>query len=105
MANGSLEDLFFRRGDSPPLSWQLRFRIVAEIRTGLLFPHQTKPEPLVHHDLKLANILLDRNYGNKISDVGLVRLVPPSIADNVTQYWMTSTTVTFYYISKQACWA
>ncbi|RVW17313.1 U-box domain-containing protein 35 [Vitis vinifera] len=60
MANGSLEDRLFRRGDSPPLSWQLRFRIAAEIGTGLLFLHQTKPEPLVHRDLKPANILLDR---------------------------------------------
>ena len=59
MANGSLEDRFLKREDSPPLSWQLRFRIATEIGTGLLFLHQTKPEPLVHHDLKLANILLE----------------------------------------------
>ncbi|RVX17520.1 U-box domain-containing protein 34 [Vitis vinifera] len=101
MANGSLEDRLFRRGDSPPLSWQLRFRIAAEIGTGLLFLHQTKPEPLVHRDLKPANILLDRNYVSKISDVGLARLVPPSVADNVTQYRMTSTAGTFCYIDPE----
>ncbi|XP_059597957.1 U-box domain-containing protein 52-like [Vitis vinifera] len=78
-----------------------RFRIAAEIGIGLLFLHQTKPEPQVHHDLKLANILLDRNYVNKISDVGLVRLVPPSVADNVTQYRMTSTAGTFCYIDPE----
>ncbi|MCL7049514.1 hypothetical protein MKW94_017998 [Papaver nudicaule] len=44
----------------------------AEIATTLLFLHQTKPEPLVHRDLKPGNILLDRNYTSKISDVGLV---------------------------------
>ena len=55
----------------------------------------------MHHDLKLANILLDRNYVNKISDVGLVRLVPPSVADNVTQYRMTSTAGTFCYIDPE----
>uniref|UniRef100_A0A804ILG6 RING-type E3 ubiquitin transferase n=1 Tax=Musa acuminata subsp. malaccensis TaxID=214687 RepID=A0A804ILG6_MUSAM len=78
MANGSLEDRLFRRGNTPPIPWQHRFRIAAEIGTGLLFLHQTKPEPLVHRDLKPANILLDRNYVSKISDVGLARLVPPS---------------------------
>ncbi|ONK79887.1 uncharacterized protein A4U43_C01F11420 [Asparagus officinalis] len=78
MANGSLEDRLFRRGNTPPIPWQQRFVIAAEIGTGLLFLHQTKPEPLVHRDLKPANILLDRNYGSKISDVGLARLVPPS---------------------------
>ena len=101
MANGSLEDRLYRRGNSPSLSWQLRFRIAAEIGTGLLFLHQTKPEPLVHRDLKPANILLDRNYVSKISDVGLARLVPPSVADNVTQYRMTSTAGTFCYIDPE----
>ncbi|KAK1282510.1 U-box domain-containing protein 34 [Acorus calamus] len=101
MANGSLEDRLFRRGGTPALSWQLRFRIAAEIATGLLFLHQTKPEPLVHRDLKPANILLDRNFVSKISDVGLARLVPPSVADNVTQYRMTSTAGTFCYIDPE----
>lgn len=101
MANGSLEDRLFRRGDTPILSWQLRFRIAAEIGTGLLFLHQTKPEPLVHRDLKPGNILLDRNYVSKISDVGLARLVPPSVANTVTQYRMTSTAGTFCYIDPE----
>ncbi|KAK2987012.1 hypothetical protein RJ640_024910 [Escallonia rubra] len=81
MSNGSLEDCFLRR--TPTLSWQHQFRIAAEIGTGLLFLHQKKPEPLVHRDLKPSNILLDRNYVSKISDVGLARLVPPSVADNL----------------------
>ncbi|KAM7483991.1 hypothetical protein LguiB_008574 [Lonicera macranthoides] len=101
MAKGSLDDRLFRRGNTPPLSWQLRFRIAAEIATGLLFLHQTKPEPLVHRDLKPANILLDHNYVSKISDVGLARLVPPSVADDVTQYRMTSTAGTFCYIDPE----
>ncbi|KAG8375327.1 hypothetical protein BUALT_Bualt10G0088700 [Buddleja alternifolia] len=101
MSNGSLEDRLFQRGKTPPLSWQHRFRIAAEIGTGLLFLHQTKPEPLVHRDLKPANILLDRNYVSKISDVGLARLVPPSVSENVTQYRMTSTAGTFCYIDPE----
>ncbi|KAL3844341.1 hypothetical protein ACJIZ3_001744 [Penstemon smallii] len=101
MSNGSLDDCLFKRGKNPPLSWQHRFRIAAEIGTGLLFLHQTKPEPLVHRDLKPGNILLDRNYVSKISDVGLARLVPPSVADTVTQYRMTSTAGTFCYIDPE----
>ncbi|XP_061347664.1 U-box domain-containing protein 35-like [Gastrolobium bilobum] len=102
MANGSLDDCLFRRGNnSPVLPWQLRFRIAAEIATGLLFLHQAKPEPLVHRDLKPGNILLDRNFVSKISDVGLARLVPPSVADTVTQYRMTSTAGTFCYIDPE----
>ncbi|XP_068304199.1 U-box domain-containing protein 35-like [Pyrus communis] len=101
MANGSLEDRLFRRGNSPVIPWQIRFRIAAEIGTGLLFLHQTKPEPIVHRDLKPDNILLDYNFVSKISDVGLARLVPPSVADSVTQYHMTSTAGTFCYIDPE----
>ncbi|KAJ0230689.1 Serine-threonine/tyrosine-protein kinase [Hirschfeldia incana] len=101
MENGSLEDRLFRRGNSPPLSWRKRFQIAAEIATALSFLHQTKPEPLVHRDLKPANILLDRNYVSKISDVGLARLVPGSVADSVTQYHMTSAAGTFCYIDPE----
>ncbi|XP_038712214.1 U-box domain-containing protein 51-like isoform X2 [Tripterygium wilfordii] len=101
MSHGSLEDRLFRKGNTPPLSWRKRFKIAAEIATALLFLHQAKPEPLVHRDLKPANILLDRNYVSKISDVGLARLVPPSVADTVTQYHMTSAAGTFCYIDPE----
>ncbi|KAF8053132.1 hypothetical protein N665_1462s0016 [Sinapis alba] len=100
MAKGSLDDRLFRRGNTPPISWQLRFRIAAEIATGILFLHQTKPEPIVHRDLKPGNVLLDHNYVSKISDVGLARLVP-AVAENVTQYRVTSAAGTFCYIDPE----
>ena len=101
MENGSLEDRLFIRSNTTPLSWATRFKIASEIATALLFLHQTKPDPLVHRDLKPANILLGRNYVSKISDVGLARLVPASVADNVTQYHMTAAAGTFCYIDPE----
>ncbi|CAI0448378.1 unnamed protein product [Linum tenue] len=86
LENGSLEDRLLRKNNTPPIPWRKRFDIAAEIATGLLFLHQAKPEPLVHRDLKPANILLDRNY-----------VIPPSVADSVTQYYMTSAAGTFCY--------
>ncbi|KAL0917298.1 hypothetical protein M5K25_012352 [Dendrobium thyrsiflorum] len=100
MSNGNLEDQLFCSSGTPPLSWQLRFKIAAEIATGLLFLHQTKPEPLVHRDLKPANILLDNNFVSKIADVGLARLIPSSIA-GTTQYHMTAAAGTFCYIDPE----
>ncbi|KAK8683122.1 hypothetical protein V6N13_039189 [Hibiscus sabdariffa] len=101
MDYGSLEDRLFRRDNTPVLPWQVRFRIAADIATGLLFLHQARPEPIVHRDLKPANILLDHNCVCKISDVGLARLVPPSVSDSVTQYRMTATAGTFCYIDPE----
>ncbi|KAJ1382186.1 Serine/threonine-protein kinase, active site, partial [Sesbania bispinosa] len=100
MAKGSLDDCLFRKKNSRVLPWQVRFRIAAEIATGLLFLHQTKPDPLVHRDLKPGNILLDQNYVSKISDVGLARLLP-AVAENVTQCHMTSAAGTFCYIDPE----
>lgn len=101
MDNGSLEDRLYRKSSSAPLPWQTRFRIAAEIATALNFLHRTRPEPLVHRDLKPANILLDRNNVSKISDVGLSRLVPPNIADSITQCCMTAAAGTFCYIDPE----
>ncbi|XP_056167211.1 U-box domain-containing protein 52-like isoform X2 [Syzygium oleosum] len=101
MDNGSLEDRIFCKNNTPPISWRSRFKIAAEIATGLLFLHQTKPEPLVHRDIKPSNILLDHHYVSKISDVGLARLVPPSIANKVTEYHMTAAAGTFCYIDPE----
>ncbi|KAJ1420357.1 UspA [Sesbania bispinosa] len=101
MEYGSLEDRLFQKDDTPPIPWQARFKIASEIATGLLFLHQTKPEPLVHRDMKPANILLDRNYVSKISDVGLARLVPPSVANKTTQYRLTGAAGTFCYIDPE----
>ncbi|XP_020223406.1 U-box domain-containing protein 34 [Cajanus cajan] len=99
--NGSLEDRLFQKDNTPTIPWKVRFKIASEIATGLLFLHQTKPEPIVHRDLKPANILLDRNYGSKITDVGLARLVPPSVANKTTEYYKTTAAGTFCYIDPE----
>jgi hypothetical protein len=46
--------MLFPINDNIPTLCNKRFRIAAEIATGLLFLYQTKPEPLVHRDLKPA---------------------------------------------------
>ncbi|XP_019193190.1 PREDICTED: U-box domain-containing protein 51-like [Ipomoea nil] len=99
--NGSLDDRLFCKNNTPPIPCNIRFKIAAEIATALHFLHKTKPAPIVHRDIKPANILLDRNYVSKIADVGLARLVPPSVADCVTQYQMTAAAGTFCYIDPE----
>ncbi|XP_078433916.1 U-box domain-containing protein 52-like [Wolffia australiana] len=96
MEKGSLEDRLMQRQGTPPLTWQLRFKIAAEIATGLLFLHQARPQPVVHRDLKPGNILLDAHFVSKIADVGLARLVPSAAADRVT-----STAGTVCYIDPE----
>ncbi|KAM9788342.1 receptor-interacting serine/threonine-protein kinase 4 [Neosynchiropus ocellatus] len=68
METGSLETLLA----TEPLPWELRFRIIHETAVGMNFLHCMNP-PLLHLDLKPANILLDAHYHVKISDFGLAR--------------------------------
>jgi serine/threonine protein kinase len=101
MPNGSLEDRLYCRSGTPPLPWQLRFKIAVELATGLLYLHKMKPEAFVHRDLKPGNILLDKDFVCKIADVGLARIIPKSMDDTKTQYRMTDAAGTFCYIDPE----
>eukprot|EP00249_Psilotum_nudum_P023500 c28897_g1_i2 orf=297-3086(-) len=101
LPNGSLEDRLFCRGNTPPLPWYTRIRIVTEVAIALLFLHSSKPEAFVHRDLKPANILLDHNFVSKIGDVGLAKLVPGIISYSITEYIDTFPVGTFAYIDPE----
>ncbi|XP_067853846.1 receptor-interacting serine/threonine-protein kinase 2-like isoform X2 [Heptranchias perlo] len=68
MENGSLDRLL-RHYKVP---WSLRLRFAYEIALGMNFLHNLKPA-LFHHDLKTANILLNKDYRIKICDFGLAK--------------------------------
>jgi len=82
MENGSLDQALFpqqqqqqqQQQQRPPLRWQDRVRIAAEVASALLFLHSA-PEPIVHMDLKPANVLLSNTLTSKLGDVGLARLL------------------------------
>ncbi|KAL6323104.1 hypothetical protein AAG906_027365 [Vitis piasezkii] len=75
LPNGSLEDRLNCRDNTPPLSWQARIRIAAELCSVLIFLHSNNPDSIVHGDLKPSNILLDANFGSKLSDFGICRVI------------------------------
>ena len=78
MEGGSLQDrLACRLPNKPPLPPMQRLRVAKGSAEGLQFLHQgcsSHTKPLVHRDVKSANILLDKYGEPKISDFGLVRL-------------------------------
>ncbi|KAJ1687365.1 hypothetical protein LUZ63_018755 [Rhynchospora breviuscula] len=78
----------------------MRTRIIGEICRALLFLHSNNPNPIVHGDLKPANILLDANLVSKISDFGISR---PLIETNTNtlKYFTENPRGTFAYIDPE----
>ncbi|NXM92138.1 RIPK2 kinase, partial [Oenanthe oenanthe] len=70
MTNGSLNQLLHGKDVYPDIPWCLRFRILYEIALGVNYLHNMNP-PLLHHDLKTQNILLDDEFHAKIADFGM----------------------------------
>lgn len=70
MANGSLNQLLHGKDMYPDIAWCLRYRILYEIALGVNYLHNMNP-PLLHHDLKTQNILLDDEFHVKIADFGM----------------------------------
>ncbi|KAL1328974.1 U-box domain-containing protein 33 isoform X1 [Arachis ipaensis] len=100
LSNGSLEDRLSCEDNTPPLSWQTRIRIAAEVCSTLVCLHSNKPHSIVHGDLKPANILLDANLVSKLSDFGISRLLSCR-EDSTTQFWITDPKGTFAYMDPE----
>ncbi|KAJ8632126.1 hypothetical protein MRB53_025462 [Persea americana] len=101
MENGSLDDRLFRKNNTPPIPWFVRYRIAWEIASALVFLHNAEPKPIVHRDLKPANILLDRNFVSKIGDVGISTLLPTASSSMSTMAKDTAPAGTFCYIDPE----
>ncbi|XP_050026555.1 serine/threonine-protein kinase pelle-like [Dermacentor andersoni] len=78
MQNGSLEDRLRCKHNTQTLNWTQRGTIAKGVARGLYFLHTSLVDgkPLIHGDIKSANILLDTNLEPKIGDFGLTRYGP-----------------------------
>ena len=73
MQKGSLATVL-ASPDAQNLAWRTRLRISEDIAKGLVYLHTATDKPLIHRDLKSANVLLTSDYQAKIGDFGLARL-------------------------------
>ncbi|KAJ1267706.1 hypothetical protein BS78_07G078100 [Paspalum vaginatum] len=74
VSNGSL-DKILHDSNKTPLDLDLCLKIAAQSAKGLAYMHSEITTPILHGDVKPANILLDEDFVPKISDFGTSRMI------------------------------
>ncbi|XP_062000281.1 serine/threonine-protein kinase-like protein At3g51990 [Rosa rugosa] len=71
MSNGTLYDvLHSSNANNKPPSWGRRIRLALQTAKAIDILHSSSP-PVIHRDIKSANVLIDRSYNARLGDFGL----------------------------------
>ncbi|WOK97876.1 receptor-like serine/threonine-protein kinase SD1-8 isoform X1 [Canna indica] len=98
LENKSLDTFIFDKTKSALINWKKRLDIIIGIARGLLYLHQDSSLRIIHRDLKLSNILLDKDMNPKISDFGIARIFE---GDEVHENATTRPVGTFGYMAPE----
>jgi serine/threonine protein kinase len=89
-ARGSLNDVLKRARSSPllaaQLDWARRLNMALDAAKGMLYLHSCAP-PIIHRDLKSANLLVDKHWRVRVCDFNLSR----AMEDNAVLSSMAAT--------------
>jgi serine/threonine protein kinase len=69
---------------------EIIMQIVRDVAQGLRFLHASNP-PILHHDLKAKNILIDSRFRAKVADFGLATKNKNGLAG--TPFWYVGGTI------------
>ena len=76
MVNGCL----YKDHDKDPLPWKQRLKICVGVASVLHYLHTGVKHTIIHHDVKLDNILLDEKWGATLSDFMSSKMCPPNLS-------------------------
>uniref|UniRef100_A0A0D9VMF1 Protein kinase domain-containing protein n=1 Tax=Leersia perrieri TaxID=77586 RepID=A0A0D9VMF1_9ORYZ len=84
VSNGTLYHYIHGKEPTSDISLDTRLRIAAESAEALSYMHSSASPPILHGDVKTANILLDDKLSAKVSDFGASKLAPTDEAEIAT---------------------
>ncbi|XP_024394068.1 uncharacterized protein [Physcomitrium patens] len=76
LSEGSVESRLHARTNAPTLPWLVRFKVAVGIAKALDCLHNGTSRPVIHRDVKTANILLTADFEPQLSDFGLAKWAP-----------------------------
>ncbi|CAM0949427.1 unnamed protein product [Alopecurus aequalis] len=75
MPNGSLDMHLFGDGlRAARLTWDIRYKILRNVASALLYLHEQWEHVVLHRDVKASNVLLDGDMAGRLGDFGLAKL-------------------------------
>ncbi|BAB40094.1 putative leucine-rich receptor-like protein kinase [Oryza sativa Japonica Group] len=78
MPNGSLGDVL-HSSKAGLLDWSTRYKIALDAAEGLSYLHHDYVPAIVHRDVKSNNILLDAEFGARVADFGVAKVVEATV--------------------------
>ncbi|CAF3385588.1 unnamed protein product [Rotaria socialis] len=102
-SNGSLiTRLNEQRSNGIPLNERQILRIFADVCNAVSACHYRRPQPILHRDIKLENILIDFHQSFVLCDFGSAIMLPPSPTNNHQQYQSNQlTTTTIQHLEEE----
>lgn len=104
MKNGSLYSALHDQNQlGTPLTTDQRFRIAKDVAHGLEYLHHGAKPPIIHRDIKSANVLLSESFSAKLADFGLFKFGRDDADTKINLSVATHVKGSYGYMDPQSC--